>query len=169
MRYLLLSLLSLGLLTGQLCAPPAPQPPHNNGGDEDEHVLSVGSPSVTVIEYLDFQCPVCGRFFRETYPTIKSEYVDTGKVRWVARQFPLRSIHPDAQRAAEASECAANQDAFFAYHDLLFANQGALGSDALKGYAAQLGRMRPSLTSASTAARRPIACRRMWIAGWPTG
>ena len=138
MRYLLRSLLSLGLVTGQLCAPPAPPRP-NDDGAEDEHVLSVGSPSVTVIEYLDFQCPVCGRFFRETYPSIKSEYIDTGKVRWVVRHFPLRTIHPDAQRAAEASECAANQDAFFPYHDVLFTNQNNLGADALKDYAAQLG------------------------------
>ena len=55
------------------------------------------------------------------------------------RDFPLTSIHPDAQKAAEATECADDQDKFWEYHDLLFANQSALDVDSLKGYAAQLG------------------------------
>jgi protein-disulfide isomerase len=88
---------------------------------------------------VDFECPVCGRFFRETYPAIRRDYIDTGKVRWVVRQFPLRSIHPHAQLAAQASECAARQDAFFAYHDLLFTNSNALNADDLKSYATQIG------------------------------
>lgn len=105
----------------------------------NDHVEQVGSPKVTVIEYLDFECPVCGRFFRDTYPTIKRDYIDTGKVRWVARQFPLRNVHPNAQLAAQASECAAQQDLFFPYHDVLFTNQFALESTDLKTYAAQVG------------------------------
>ncbi len=104
-----------------------------------ENVLVVGNPKVTVIEYGDFQCPVCGSFFAETYPTIKAEYVETGRVRWVFRQFPLRAIHPLAEGAAQASECAADQDEFFAYHDLLFTNQPALTNADLKAYASQLG------------------------------
>ncbi|MBL8879364.1 MAG: thioredoxin domain-containing protein [Phycisphaerales bacterium] len=105
----------------------------------DDHVESAGAPSLTVIEYLDFECPVCGRFFRETYPTIKRDYIDTGKVRWVARQYPLRNAHPHAELAAQASECAGQQGLFFGYHDVLFANQTALESSDLKAYADQVG------------------------------
>jgi protein-disulfide isomerase len=62
-----------------------------------------------------------------------------GKIRFVFRDFPLNSIHPHAQKAAEATECADEQDKFWGYHDLAFANQRALDVDSLKGYAAELG------------------------------
>ena len=105
----------------------------------DDHVLAVGTPAVTVIEYGDFQCPICGLFAQLTLPEIKANYIDTGRVRWVYRHFPLRAKHPQAEAAAEASECAAVQGRFWEYHDLLLANQLALGDDDLRGYAAALG------------------------------
>jgi protein-disulfide isomerase len=104
-----------------------------------DHVLAVGEPPVTVIEYGDFECPVCGRFSRETYPDIKRDYIDTGKVRWVFRHFPLSSIHEFALRAAEAAECAAGQEMFWEYSDLLFENQSALTDSDLIAYAGDLG------------------------------
>lgn len=106
---------------------------------EGDHVLGAANAPLTVIEYLDFECPVCGRFFDETYPTIRRDYIDTGRVRWVVRQFPLRQVHAHAQAAAEASECAGAQGAFFEYHDMLFENQDALGDDSLSFYAGQVG------------------------------
>jgi len=104
----------------------------------DDHVRVVGEPEVTVIEYGDFECPVCGRFAEETYPTVRAEYVDTGRVRWVFRHFPLTSIHPRAEPAARAAECAAAQFRFFEYHDELFAGQPALSDDDLRRYADEL-------------------------------
>lgn len=86
----------------------------------NDHVLGDLGAALTVIEYADFQCPFCGRFARESFPTIKANYIDTGKVRWVFRHFPLTTIHDRAQAAAEASECAADQVDFFDYHDLTF-------------------------------------------------
>ncbi|MCJ7510481.1 MAG: DsbA family protein [Dehalococcoidia bacterium] len=63
-----------------------------------------------------------------------------GKVKYVQRDWPLpASMHPNAQKAAEATECADDQDKFWEYHDLLFANQSALDVASLKSYAAQLG------------------------------
>jgi protein-disulfide isomerase len=103
-----------------------------------DHILAEGTPALTVVEYADFQCPFCGRFARETYPTIKAEYIDTGKVRWVFRHFPL-AIHANARDAAEASECAHDQGMFWEYHDHLFNNQAALDVASLKAYAGQLG------------------------------
>jgi protein-disulfide isomerase len=105
----------------------------------EDHVVGDPAARVTVIEYGDFQCPVCGRFARETYPTVGEDYIATGRVRWVYRHFPLRSVHPDAEAAAQASECAAAQARFWDYHDVLFTNQAALGAEDLNRYADELG------------------------------
>ncbi len=61
------------------------------------------------------------------------------QIKFVVRDFPLNSIHPYAQKAAEATECADDQGKFWEYHDLVFANQNAIDVDSLKGYAAELG------------------------------
>jgi protein-disulfide isomerase len=93
---------------------------------------------VTIVEFSDFQCPYCARFVSQTYPQIKQNY--EGKIRFVFLNFPLpATMHPNAQKAAEASECADDQGKFWEYHDLLFANQSALDAASLKSYAAQLG------------------------------
>lgn len=105
----------------------------------DDHVLGSASAPITVIEYADFQCPFCGKFARETFPTIKQEYVDTGKVRWVFRHFPLRSIHACAEDSARGSECAADQGKFFEFHDDLFATQTGLCNADLANHATAVG------------------------------
>lgn len=86
---------------------------------------TLGSPraAVTVYEMSDFQCPFCRRFALETFPALKSRYVDTGKVRWVFVNFPLTSIHSNALAAAETAVCAAEQGAFWRMHDLLYQHQ----------------------------------------------
>ena len=91
---------------------------------------------VTIVEFSDFQCPYCSRFTTETLPQILSNYGD--KVRFVFMNFPLPSIHENAQKAAEAGECANEQGAFWQFHDIMFQNQSALTVDNLKSYAAQL-------------------------------
>lgn len=91
---------------------------------------------VTIVEFGDYQCPYCKQFYDETLPQISETY--ESQIRFVFRDFPL-AIHPDAQKAAEASECADDQERFWDYHDLLWANQSALDVDSLKAYAAQLG------------------------------
>lgn len=89
----------------------------------DAPIKGSGDSPITMIEYSDFECPFCGRFYSQTLPTIQSEYIDTGKVKLVYKHFPLRSIHANAQKAAEASICAAEQDKFWDYHDKLFSAQ----------------------------------------------
>jgi len=90
---------------------------------------------VTIVEFSDFQCPYCSRVLPSidealaTYPT---------QVRLVYRQFPL-NIHPNAQKAAEASLCAQEQGKFWEMHDAMFANQQQLAVDQLKAKAAELG------------------------------
>ena len=104
----------------------------------DDHVRGLADAPVTVIEYGDFECPICGMFETQTYPAIRAEYIDTGKVRWVYRHLPL-SKHPHAQAAAEASECAAARGKFWEYHDVLLTHQLALTDADLTHYAADLG------------------------------
>lgn len=79
-----------------------------------------GTGKVTLVEYSDFQCPFCQRAF-PTVQKILSEY--DGEVLFAYKHFPLTSIHPHAQKAAEASECARDQDKFWEFHDKLFATQ----------------------------------------------
>jgi protein-disulfide isomerase len=78
---------------------------------------------VTVYEMSDFQCPYCRKFALETFPALDSAYVATGKVRWAFINFPLTSIHQNALGAAEVAVCAAQQNAFWRVHDLLYRHQ----------------------------------------------
>jgi protein-disulfide isomerase len=94
---------------------------------------------VTLIEFSDYQCPYCARFAQTTLLALKAEYIDTGKVRYVFRDFPLDRLHPHARKAAEAAHCAWEQGRYWEMHDLLFHNQQALQVDQLKGTARQLG------------------------------
>jgi protein-disulfide isomerase len=90
---------------------------------------------VTIVEFSDFECPFCGRLF----PTLTAvENIYLNRVRIVYRQFPLRRIHPLAQKAAEASLCAHEQGRFWDMHDSLFSDQEHLTIDALKARAVAL-------------------------------
>src|SRR5581483_6667005 len=84
----------------------------------------------------DFQCPFCKRFHDTTLPVLLKKY--EGKIRFAYRDFPISSIHPYAQGAAEAAECAYAQNKFWDYHDLLFQDQQRLTADDLLTYAKQL-------------------------------
>jgi protein-disulfide isomerase len=77
---------------------------------------------VTVVEYADFQCPACGVFATTMEAGIVKDYIDSGKVRFVFHDFPLPQ-HANAIPAAEAARSAADQGAFWPYHDLLYAKQ----------------------------------------------
>lgn len=78
---------------------------------------------VTVYEMSDFQCPYCRTFATSTFPALDSAYVATGKVRWVFINFPLTSVHANAAAAALTATCAAQQNAFWPVHDLLYRHQ----------------------------------------------
>ena len=85
----------------------------------------IGNPNapITIIEFSDFQCPFCARFYTQTLPLIHEEYIESGKVKLVFRDYPIQSIHPNAVPAAVASECANEQGKFKEMHDMLFEKQ----------------------------------------------
>lgn len=104
---------------------------------DDDAVLGDANAPVTVIEFGDFQCPFCGQLHENIGAQLRAEYIETGKVKMVYRDFPL-SFHPAAEPAAEAAECAKEQGKFWAYHDQLFANQAGLGVDLYTSIAQNL-------------------------------
>lgn len=77
---------------------------------------------ITIVEFGDFNCGYCGRWATETLPQIDKEYIQTGKARIAYVHFPI--LGADSMTAAEATECAAQQDRFWDYHNTLYANQG---------------------------------------------
>ncbi len=102
-----------------------------------------GSPDapVVMVEFADFQCPYCGHFALDSEPRITAAYIDSGRVRFGYQHFAF--LGPESGWAAEASECADEQGAFWEYHDLLFRrqageNQGAFSKDNLKALAGEL-------------------------------
>ena len=105
----------------------------------EDPILGSKTATIKVVEYSDFQCPFCARAATGSVQDLKdSDYFKKGQVALIYKHFPLNSIHPYAQKAAEASECANRQGKFWEYHDLLFANQESLDVINLKSYAAQL-------------------------------
>jgi Na+/H+ antiporter NhaA len=102
---------------------------------EYDHLRGAADAPVTLVEYGDFECPYCGR----AEPIVRELLADFGDLRYVWRHLPLTDVHPHAQLAAEASEAAAAQGAFWDMHDLLFEHQDALRGRDLVGYAEELG------------------------------
>jgi protein-disulfide isomerase len=94
---------------------------------------------ITVVEYSDYQCPFCARSYRDVMPKLQEEYIDTGKLRFVMREYPLSSIHKNATNASMAALCAGDQGKYWEMHDLLFENQKQLGVDNLKSFASTIG------------------------------
>jgi protein-disulfide isomerase len=105
----------------------------------DAPALGRADAPVTLVEFSDYQCPYCRMFFSDTFPTLKREYIDTGKVRYVFRDYPLAQMHPQARKAAEAAHCAGEQGQYWEMHDLLFQNQQSLASPQLSEHARHLG------------------------------
>lgn len=105
--------------------------------DENDPVFGADNAPITIVEFADFQCPFCIRHAQETYPRLLEDYGD--KIRFVYKDFPLSSIHPDAYSAALSAQCANEQGKFWEYHDLLFTGSLGLGQEAYDSYAGQLG------------------------------
>lgn len=110
--------LELKILQNQL---PSTQPIKISS--DDDPVRGNQNAPITIIEFSDFQCPFCARFHVQTLPLLLENYIDSGKVKLVYRDFPIQNIHPNAMPAAVAAECADEQGKYWMYHDKLFENQ----------------------------------------------
>jgi protein-disulfide isomerase len=101
--------------------------------------IGAADAKVVLVEFSDYQCPFCGRYANDTFWRIIKQYVDTGKIRYVMRNFPLEEAHPFAEKAAEAAECAAEQGKYWEAHERLFRTQQLLDLQPLVREAASLG------------------------------
>jgi protein-disulfide isomerase len=108
---------------------PPPKEPVSLGGAT---LLGDQNARVAIIEYSDFQCPYCAAFARDTLPGLIERYIKTGKVILAFRHLPLNQIHPFANKAAEAAECAGRQGKFWEMHDAMFENQQQLDERSLQ-------------------------------------
>ena len=103
---------------------------------ERDHLIGPEKAVVTLVEYGDYECPYCG----QAYPVV-DQLLDMYRdvLRLAYRHFPLTTVHPHAQRAAEAAEAAGAQGQFWEMHSMLYENQDALDEESLLEYAGDLG------------------------------
>ena len=104
----------------------------------DNPTLGKADAPLTLVEFSDYQCPFCRQFSEGTLPALKKDYIDTGKLRYVFRDFPIDQIHPQARKAAEAAHCAGDEGKYWEMHGLLFRNQQGLQPEQLQTYAERL-------------------------------
>jgi len=106
-----------------------PAPPQNVILDLGTNLArGTSNAPLTMVEFTDYQCPFCSRYFRETYPQIEKDYIATGKLKYVMLDMPLESIHKFALKAAIAANCAGEQGKYWEMHDRLFSNQQTIDS-----------------------------------------
>jgi len=109
--------------------------------DKDFTVGSLNAP-VMMFWYFDYQCPFCKTFWENTLPKLKTEYIDTGKLRLVYKDFPLGSIHPSAEEATEVTRCVQhniNNEHYLQIHNKIFENQSSINSENLRLWVQQIG------------------------------
>ena len=105
---------------------------------EGGYSLGASDAPLTIVEFTDYQCPYCRQFESTTFAELRKKYIDTGKVRFVVRDFPLVEAHPNAMQAAEAVHCAGDQEKFWPMHDALFSDAGKLEKNGLMDSAESL-------------------------------
>ena len=112
----------------------------------DDPVKGSADAPITIVEYSDFQCPFCLRHFQQTLPQLQP-LIESGQVRYIFKDFPIHSIHPEAQKAHESARCARElegDEGFWNMHDLIFARQNEWANnpnhvDVFKAYANEMG------------------------------
>lgn len=115
----------------------------DESGQADARMRGQANAPVTLIEYSDFTCGYCLKFFRETWPRIQARYVDTGKVRFLYRDYPRADQGPGLD-AAMAARCAGAQGKYWPMHDRLFAEGGRLDQAVILRHAGAIGLAQPA-------------------------
>jgi protein-disulfide isomerase len=148
-----------------------------------EQYAAEGDPDapITVIEFSDYGCPFCRRYVGTTYPIIKQEYIDTGKIYYVFKDFPIAQLHPQAHIASEAAECSGEQGKYWVMHDTLFSAPSewdtteATAREVFAVYAERIGLDTPRFDDCMAQGRYRAGIssnmaegRRMGVTGTPT-
>lgn len=125
---------------------PPPQPTVGTASVDDDPVLGDENAPITIVEFSDYECPFCKKYFDDTFPQIKAKYIDTGKVKLVFRDLPLSFHDPMATKEAVGANCAKKQggdEKYFVYHDEIFkrttSNGNGLNDQNLKEIATDIG------------------------------
>jgi protein-disulfide isomerase len=129
--HILFAALTAGLLVSSMVSA-------KDGPEADARARGQANAPVTLIEYSDFTCGYCLKFFKETWPRIQARYVDTGKVRFLYRDYPRADQGPGLD-AAVAARCAGAQGKYWAMHDRLFAEGGRLEKAVYLRHAGAIG------------------------------
>ncbi len=106
-------------------------PPHARLHMEGAPMIGKKEAPLTMVEFTDYQCPFCQRFHMQVYNLLKKDYIDTGKLRFYARDLPLDQIHPNAMRAAQAARCAGDQGQFWSLREIMSSHPEALDLNSL--------------------------------------
>jgi protein-disulfide isomerase len=128
------------LLERQVPPPPPPPPDENVSIEFPTGGYSMGKADAPLVfvEYTDFECPFCQRYHLDSFEQVKKNWVDTGKVRYYSRDFPL-DFHPNARRAALAARCAGDQGKYWELRNTLIKNADQLAGDRIVEYAKGVG------------------------------
>ncbi len=114
------------------------QPTTGKTNINDDPYMGKADAPLVLVEFSDYECFYCAKFFRETLPQIRKEYIDAGKLKHVFKDFPL-GFHKKAKKAAEASLCAGEEQKYWEMHDLVFENQRQIDIPHLTSHAEKLG------------------------------
>jgi protein-disulfide isomerase len=122
---------------GQVQPAPEPAPTRAKLNLEGFEMLGDKKAPLTIVEFTDYQCPFCQRFHMSSYPEIKKNYIDTGKVRFYSRDLPL-DFHANAMRAAQAARCANEQGQYWKLREVMSSNPDKLDLTNLVAFASEL-------------------------------
>lgn len=136
-------------------APPAP-PAKVHIANVSGYVLGRADAPITIVEFTDLQCPFCNRFATQTFDRLKKDYIDTGKARFISRDYPL-DFHPQARPAAIASRCAGDQGKFWEMRVALVKNAGQLSPAFITQTASSLKLDMPAFTACSAGPQHAAA------------
>jgi protein-disulfide isomerase len=128
------------LLEKQVPPPPPPPPDEKVNIEFPTNGYSMGKADAPLVfvEYTDFECPFCQRYHLDAFEQVKKEWVDTGKMRYYSRDFPLE-FHPNARRAALAARCAGDQGKYWELRNTMIKNADQLAADRISTYASTVG------------------------------
>ena len=120
--------------------PTAPAPVNDNVSLSSVTGIMIGKPDapLTMIEYTDLQCPFCRQYHITSYEQIKKDWIDTGKLRYLVRDLPIESIHPQAMPAARATRCAGEQGKLWEMRHAILLNNARLSNEAFGSFAQDL-------------------------------